>query len=195
MLQTIETLRREFLSDLNQIKTSADIESLKVKFLGKKGPIQQLMKNLKDLSSEERPQAGKVINEVRAACDHVLALPGNLDTAEVIPFLEREGVALHGRGVVIDGVAIFGCGGSNITPFKTPTELNEDEIYETLVRGYAEVRETRPQLMVCHTPPFETRCDRIAGGRAVGSTAARPVFDPDFDPKFDPRPGRSSKER
>ena len=117
--------------------------------------------------------AGKVINEVRAACDHVLALPGNLDTAEVIPFLEREGVALHGRGVVIDGVAIFGCGGSNITPFKTPTELTEDKIYETLVRGYAEVRDTRPQLMVCHTPPFETRCDRIAGGRAVGSTAAR----------------------
>jgi Icc-related predicted phosphoesterase len=103
----------------------------------------------------------------------VLALPGNLDTAEVIPFLEREGVALHGRGVVIDGVAIFGCGGSNITPFKTPTELTEDEIYETLLRGYAEVRDKRPLLMVCHTPPFETRCDRIAGGRAVGSTAAR----------------------
>ena len=117
--------------------------------------------------------AGKVLNEVRGACDHVLALPGNLDTAEVIPFLEREGVALHGRGVVIDCVAIFGCGGSNITPFKTPTELTEDEIYETLVRGYAEVRDQRPLLMVCHTPPFETRCDRIAGGRAVGSTAAR----------------------
>jgi uncharacterized protein len=117
--------------------------------------------------------AGKVLNDVRGACGHVLALPGNLDTRAVIPFLEREGVALHGRGVVIDGVAIFGCGGSNITPFKTPTELTEDEIYETLMRGYGEVRGERPLLMVCHTPPFETRCDRIAGGRAVGSTAAR----------------------
>src|SRR5580704_8883836 len=117
--------------------------------------------------------ASKVIDDVRHACARVLALPGNLDTAEVIPFLEHEGVALHGRGTVIDGVAIFGCGGSNITPFKTPTEFTEDEIYETLMRGYGEVRDRRPLLMVCHPPPFETRCDRIAGGGAVGSTAAR----------------------
>ena len=30
-----------------------------------------------------------------------------------------------------------------------------------------------PLLMVCHPPPFETKCDRIANGKAVGSTAAR----------------------
>jgi Icc-related predicted phosphoesterase len=117
--------------------------------------------------------AGKVIDDVRGVCRRVLALPGNLDQADVIPFLEREGIALHGRGVVIEGVGIFGCGGSNITPFKTPMELSEDEIYQTLMRGYAAVRDVRPLLMVCHTPPFETRCDRIVGGRAVGSTAAR----------------------
>lgn len=117
--------------------------------------------------------AGKVIDDVRAACGQVLALPGNLDRADVIPFLEQAGVALHGRGAVVDGVGIFGCGGSNITPFKTPTELSEEEIYATLMRGYTAVREVRPLLMVCHTPPFETRCDRIVGGRAVGSTAAR----------------------
>lgn len=117
--------------------------------------------------------AAKVIDEVRGACGRVLALPGNLDKAEVIPLLEREGVALHGRGTVIGGIGIFGCGGSNITPFKTPTELSEDEIYATLMRGYGAVRDVRPLLMVCHTPPFETRCDRIVGGRAVGSTAAR----------------------
>lgn len=120
-----------------------------------------------------RADAGKVIDEVRGVCERVLALPGNLDQAEVIPFLEHEGIALHGLGRVIEGIGIFGCGGSNITPFKTPTELTEDEIYQTLMRGYAAVREVRPLLMVCHTPPFETRCDRIAGGRPVGSTAAR----------------------
>jgi uncharacterized protein len=117
--------------------------------------------------------AAKVIDDVRGACRRVLALPGNLDQADVIPFLEREGIALHGRGLVVDGIGIFGCGGSNITPFKTPTELSEDQIYQTLLRGYTEVREVRPLLMVCHTPPFETRCDRLPGGRAVGSTAAR----------------------
>ncbi|MBE3604699.1 metallophosphoesterase family protein [bacterium] len=118
-------------------------------------------------------QARIVLDAVRAAAPRVLALSGNLDRPEVIPYLEREGVSLHGRGLVIDGVGIFGCGGSNITPFKTPTELTEDEIYETLTRGYAEVGGVRPLLMVCHTPPYETKCDRIAGGRPVGSTAAR----------------------
>jgi uncharacterized protein len=117
--------------------------------------------------------ARKVIDEVRRACPSVLALPGNLDRREVTPFLEVEGITLHGRGVVMDGVGIFGCGGSNITPFNTPTELTEDEIYETLKRGYAAVQHSRPLLMVCHTPPYETRCDRIAGGKAVGSTSAR----------------------
>ena len=118
-------------------------------------------------------EAGKVLGAVRGACANVLALPGNLDRREVIPMLEHEGIALHGKGVVRDGIGIFGCGGSNITPFKTPTELSEDEIYDTLMRGYAEVREIRPLLMVCHTPPFATKCDRIVGGQSVGSTAAR----------------------
>ncbi len=117
--------------------------------------------------------ARKVLDDVRRACPRVLALPGNLDRREVIGLLEREGVALHGRGMMLGEVAIFGCGGSNLTPFHTPTELSEDEIYATLMAGYEQVRGRRPLLMVCHTPPFDTRCDRIVGGRSVGSTAAR----------------------
>ncbi len=117
--------------------------------------------------------AGRVLEDVRRACPRVLALTGNLDRREVMPFLEAEGVSLHGRGMVVDGVGIFGCGGSNITPFNTPTEFTEDEIYAVLREGYEQVREVRPLVMVCHTPPFETRCDRIMSGKAVGSTAAR----------------------
>jgi len=117
--------------------------------------------------------ARKVLTDVRRACPTVLALPGNLDRREVIPFLEQEGIALHGKGRVVRGVGIFGCGGSNITPFGTPTELTEDEIYATLRAGYDFVRDVRPLLMVCHTPPFDTKCDRIMSGKPVGSTAAR----------------------
>jgi len=79
--------------------------------------------------------ARRVLNQVRQACPRMLALSGNLDRREVIPFLEAEGISLHGKGVVVDGIGIFGCGGSNITPFHTPTELTEDEIYQTLIRG------------------------------------------------------------
>jgi len=117
--------------------------------------------------------ARRVLEDVRRACPRVLALTGNLDRREVMPFLEAQGVSLHGRGMVVDGVGIFGCGGSNITPFNTPTEFTEDEIYAVLREGYEQVREVRPLVMVCHTPPFETRCDRIMSGKSVGSTAAR----------------------
>jgi len=117
--------------------------------------------------------ARKVLTDVRRACPDVLALSGNLDQLEVIPYLESEGISLHGKGRVVDGIGIFGCGGSNLTPFHTPTELTEDEIYSVLCAGYEQVREVRPLLMVCHTPPFETKCDRLTSGRAVGSTSAR----------------------
>lgn len=115
----------------------------------------------------------KVLADVRRVCPKVLAVPGNLDQREVTPFLEAEKIALHGKGLVIDGVAIFGCGGSNISPFNTPTELTEDEIYATLVQGHAQVADVRPLVMVCHAPPFETKCDRLMNGTPVGSTAAR----------------------
>jgi Icc-related predicted phosphoesterase len=117
--------------------------------------------------------ARKVITEVRSVCPNVLALPGNLDQHEVIPFLEADGIALHGKGRVTGGVGIFGCGGSNISPFGTPLEFTEDEIYATLRAGYEFVRDVRPLLMICHPPPFDTKCDRIMSGKPVGSTAAR----------------------
>lgn len=117
--------------------------------------------------------ARKVLDDIRRACPRVLALPGNLDRREVTPFLDTEGVGFHGKGIMVDGIGIFGCGGSNITPFNTPTELTEEEIYQALKSGHAAVRNCRPLIMICHTPPYETRCDRLVGGRAVGSTAAR----------------------
>jgi Icc-related predicted phosphoesterase len=118
-------------------------------------------------------EARRVLGDVRRVCPNVLALPGNLDRRDVIPFLEAEGVALHGKGIAMGSLGIFGCGGSNITPFDTPIELTEEEIYSTLRAGYEQVRERRPLLMICHPPPFDTNCDRIVNGKSVGSTAAR----------------------
>jgi len=115
----------------------------------------------------------KVLDEVRACCKQVLAVPGNLDQPETFPYFEREGIALHGKGMMIGGVGLFGCGGSSLTPFKTPSEFTEEEIYAALAHGYAAVREVRPLIMVCHTPPLGTKCDRLLNGKAVGSAAAR----------------------
>ncbi|TXG75990.1 phenylalanine--tRNA ligase subunit alpha [Candidatus Dojkabacteria bacterium] len=61
----IGTLRNAFLAELKEVTLSEDLENLKTKYLGKKGPIQALMISLKDCSSEERPHLGKLINDLK----------------------------------------------------------------------------------------------------------------------------------
>ena len=45
--QSIDDLREQFLQQLSQIKTTHDLENFKIKFLGKKGTVQQLMQVLR----------------------------------------------------------------------------------------------------------------------------------------------------
>lgn len=65
MSQKIETLSNQFASDLATAASSSDLEALKVKYLGKKGPIQGLMKDLKDTPPDQRPEVGKQINDLK----------------------------------------------------------------------------------------------------------------------------------
>jgi phenylalanyl-tRNA synthetase alpha chain len=65
MLQQIEKIQKEFSIEIEKIKNSSELETIKVKFLGKKGPVQQLLKDLKNTSQEERPYFGKCINDLR----------------------------------------------------------------------------------------------------------------------------------
>lgn len=62
---SIQSIHDEFISDMARAAATADIEALKVKYLGKKGPVQNLMKSLKDVSPEQRPSFGKEINDLK----------------------------------------------------------------------------------------------------------------------------------
>jgi Icc-related predicted phosphoesterase len=119
------------------------------------------------------PDAFRVVNAVRAHCPHVLAVTGNLDMPWVIDAFRAEGISLHGEGRRLGDLGVFGCGGSNVTPMDTPTELEEEEIAAVLARGHAAVADAPRRLMICHTPPFDTRLDRLMNGRPVGSPAVR----------------------
>lgn len=120
-----------------------------------------------------RNDAAKVLTAARSYCPAVLALPGNLDRPDVIDFLRTEQVSLHGESRKIDHLGIFGCGGSNVTPFHTPLEYQDHELGAVLAQAYAEVVDAPVQLMVCHTPPYATRLDRLATGTPVGSQSVR----------------------
>jgi Icc-related predicted phosphoesterase len=127
-----------------------------------------------DLTNFGEPEdAWRVVDAVRAHCPTVWAVTGNLDMPWVIDALAGDGVSLHGEGRQLGRLGVFGCGGSNVTPMDTPTELDEPELRAVLERGHAAVAGAPHRLMICHTPPFDTRLDRLRNGTPVGSPAVR----------------------
>ena len=136
------------------------------------------------------------IKEVRQVLNHALALNpnilahfGNLDKPEINTYLEDLDINLHGQSRLIgDCVCIVGIGGSNRTPFLTPSEFSESEILATAEAAYHEGLEyvalaeplhkkKIPILFVSHTPPVDTKLDRIHNGKHVGSTAIRTIIE------------------
>ncbi|MFA5089331.1 MAG: phenylalanine--tRNA ligase subunit alpha [Candidatus Omnitrophota bacterium] len=57
----------EAINDLAAASTVSDVESIRVKYLGTKGRITSLLKELGKLPKSERPEAGKKLNETKEA--------------------------------------------------------------------------------------------------------------------------------
>ncbi|MDF2577074.1 MAG: pheS [Chlamydiales bacterium] len=62
----IQELADTFKNELTHVNSSKELEEIRVKYLGKKSPVQALMKHLKDLSEAERPLFGKQINDLKS---------------------------------------------------------------------------------------------------------------------------------
>lgn len=66
MKQQLEEIRVHAATALSEAKAQQDIENLRVQFLGKKGELTAILKQMGKLSPEERPIIGQLANEVRA---------------------------------------------------------------------------------------------------------------------------------
>ena len=120
-----------------------------------------------------RKEAERVIDEIMKYNENVLAQLGNLDQAEVNDYLTEKSINLHRNGFIRDDIGIFGVGGSNLTPFNTPTEFSEDEIETFLLEGIDKVKDAKFKIMVPHMPPKDTKIDIITAGAHVGSQSVR----------------------
>ncbi len=90
-MKPIHDLLQAFTADLKNIKTNRDLEDLRVRYLGKKGPVQELMKHLKDLSPEEKPVFGQAVNDLKATISSALDdLSTRLTGQEELIRLEKE---------------------------------------------------------------------------------------------------------
>ncbi|MBD3920115.1 phenylalanine--tRNA ligase subunit alpha [Paenibacillus sp. PR3] len=72
MKERLEALRVEALQELQQVAGQQQLNDLRVKYLGKKGALTEILRGMGGLSAEERPIIGQVGNEVRAAIEAVI---------------------------------------------------------------------------------------------------------------------------
>lgn len=118
-MQNFEDLHAEAKAKIEEAKSLSDLNDLRVYYLGKKGPVQGLMKNMKDLSKEEKPKFGKRVNELK---QHISAQleekREELAELELKAKIEREkiDITLPGRKQEV----------SNIHPLNLVTQELED---------------------------------------------------------------------
>lgn len=71
--EQLESIRKSALDELKSIDSIQDLGSLRVKFLGKKGELTAVLKQMGKLSPEERPVIGQIANEVRSSIEEFIA--------------------------------------------------------------------------------------------------------------------------
>ena len=104
MKEQLATIRSEALAAFAQAGSSAELDALRVKYLGKKGELTAVLKQMGKLSAEERPAMGQLANEVRAALEAELEAKGReLEAKALEARLEAEAldVTVPGKPVTM----------------------------------------------------------------------------------------------
>ncbi|MBQ7005024.1 MAG: phenylalanine--tRNA ligase subunit alpha [Clostridia bacterium] len=73
MNSKIAELKIQFEAEVAKASTTADLEALRVAYLGKKGSITELMKEMKDLTPEEKKSFGQEVNQLKSFAADSLA--------------------------------------------------------------------------------------------------------------------------
>ena len=96
-LEKIEALAKQELDACTEIKA---LDDLRIKFLGKKGELTAILKQMGKLSAEERPVIGQLANKVRADIEEALntklsSLKANAQAAKLAE--EKIDITLPGK--------------------------------------------------------------------------------------------------
>ena len=102
MKQQLEQIRLQAIAALQEANTPAALEDLRVKFLGKKGELTAVLKQMGRLSPEERPVMGQVANAVRAEIEETLEARKTAVNAAVLEAKLQE----ESLDVTIPGAAV-----------------------------------------------------------------------------------------
>ena len=72
MKEQLATIRAQALAAIESASDSAALDALRVQYLGKKGELTAVLKQMGKPSAEERPVMGQLANEVRAALESAI---------------------------------------------------------------------------------------------------------------------------
>ena len=117
----------------------------------------------------------RTIEVLKAMTRPAFIVPGNGESFEELQQACRGWSAvhvLHGNGVEVDGVSVFGIGGAiPVTPFGAWSyDFSENQAAQLLA-------DCPPRcVLISHSPPFGV-CDRSSSGQHLGSTTLRSVVE------------------
>lgn len=84
MYQKITDLKERFESELNKIENLAELENVRVAYLGKKGSVTDLLKGMKELSNEDKKAFGQKVNELKGiVADKIASKTAQLKEKEI----------------------------------------------------------------------------------------------------------------
>src|SRR3712207_735594 len=86
MKEQILILKEEAEKTILSLSSLEELENLRIKYLGKKGKLTELSKMMKDISAEEKPIAGQLMNEVK----DMIALSLNQKSQELLRIQKEE---------------------------------------------------------------------------------------------------------
>jgi len=108
---------------------------------------------------------------LRKRAERMFVIPGNHESEQDIARMcEQYGFHdFHGQTLQLGSYSVAGLGYSNPTPFNTPGEYSEQELAARLEKFAG----LDPLILICHTPPKDSKLDRAGEGQHFGSTAVR----------------------
>lgn len=119
-----------------------------------------------------------ILNEISSFNIPVLAIPGNCDPESIhITMDNSQAKNIHARNLLIRDIGICGFGGSNPTPFNTPLEFEEVQIYGEAKKTLDAIKEQKITLFITHAPPYDTKTDLLPSGEHVGSKSIRKIIE------------------
>ena len=72
MKQRLEELKIAAIDEVKNSSTLSEIEEIRVKYLGKKGELTAILKQMGSLSAEERPIMGQLVNKAKAEVEELI---------------------------------------------------------------------------------------------------------------------------